>query len=123
MTKKQKQRFLSLCKEFKVKPVISRYYEICHKILLSKIHSTAKKEKLHDGHYWLIDHWILEYNRKHGSEQSACVEDLKVGMAESDQDPIDFIYDRLLEIKEYRKKGWIDKDNDEYDDDEYDDDE
>ena len=115
-TKKQKQRFLALCKKFKVKPVLSRYYEICHKELLKKIHATARAEKLHDGYYLLIDHWILEYNRISGTEQSACTDDLKVGMAESDQDPIDFLYERFLEIKEYRKKEWVDKDKDEYDD-------
>lgn len=116
MTKKQTQKFKTLCKEFKVKCILSKQYEICSKQLLSKIHFTAEKERLHDGHYWLVDKWILEYNRRHGTDQSACISDLKVGMAESDLEPIDFLYQRYLEIKKYRKKKWFKKEGEEYDD-------
>lgn len=116
MTKKQKLKFLILCKTFGIKPTFSKYYEICHKAIVVIIHLTAKRERLHDGYYWLIDRWILNYNRRHGTDQSACICDLKRGMAESDQDPVDFLYDRLQEIKEYRKKKWFKKGNDEYDD-------
>lgn len=115
MTKKQKAKFIELCKECGVKPNISKYYEMCHKTLVKKIHSIAKTEGLHDGYYWLIDAWILEYNRESGTTQYAHPDDLKVGMADINQNPIDFLYDRLSEIKKYRKKGWK-KINEKYDD-------
>ena len=113
MTGKQKRKYLLLCKEFNVKPSLLKYYEICHKILVKEIFFKAKAEKLHDGYYWLIDAWILEYNRIGGTDQDASPNDLKVGLAESGQDPIDFLYARLLEIKKYRKNGW--KTNKSYD--------
>lgn len=106
MTKKQTQKFKTLCKKFKVKCVLSKQYEICHKKLLEEIHRTAKSERLHDGYYWLVDKWILNFNRRHGTTQNDSTQDLKVGIAKSNLEPVDFLYERYLEIEEYRKKKW-----------------
>jgi hypothetical protein len=110
MTQAQKVKFLSLCKEFKVSSYeLVRYYEICYTTLVEKLHAKATKERLRHPHspYYLVDSWILAFNRRRGTDQSPCVEDLKVGMAKSHLNPIDFLFERLAEIREYREKKWI----------------
>jgi hypothetical protein len=109
MTQTQKIKFLALCKAFKVKYELVRHYEICYTALVEKLHAHTLKTGYHDGHYWLVDSWLLKFNRISGTTQSAQAKDLKIGMAKSHLSPIDFLFERFSEIEAYKKKGWIKK--------------